>query len=71
MLDIDETTTVRELLTACPSVFPILLRHGMCEECRDDPPPVSLLYFAAKHCEGDIDGLLEELRSSIGVDSAQ
>jgi hypothetical protein len=68
MLDINENTTVRELLTAYPQVFPILLGHGMCEDCQDDPPPVPLGHFAAKHCNGDIRGLLQELRRSVGDD---
>ncbi len=70
MLRIDATTTVRELLTAHPQAFSVLLSHGMCEDCRDDPPSVPVRHFAAKHCNGNIEGLLEQLRRSAGVDYA-
>ncbi len=62
MMTIDETTTVRELLTAYPNTFPILLNRGMCSDCETAPPAVPLSHFADKHCGGNIQGLLEELR---------
>lgn len=68
MLVIDATTTVKELLTARPEVFPVLLGHGMCEDCQADPPPVPLGHFASKHCGGDVDGLLDELRQAMKED---
>jgi hypothetical protein len=55
-------TTVRELLSAHPEVFDVLLGHGMCADCQDNPPPVPLAHFADKHCAGDLAGLLEELK---------
>ncbi len=70
MLRIEATTTVRELLTAYPQVFPVLLSHGMCEDCQDDPPPVPLQHFAAKHCNGNIEDLLQQLRRSLAVERA-
>jgi len=65
MLPIDGTTTVRELLAAHPAAFGVLLGHGMCEDCRSDPPPVPLAHFAAKHCGGDLTRLLGEIRGAI------
>ena len=65
MMSIDENTTVRDLLTACPQAFEVFLRHGMCEDCKADPPPVPLHHFARKHCGGDVPGLLEELNRAI------
>ncbi len=62
---INESTTVRELLKAHPKVFSVLLAHGMCEDCQADPPPVPLGVFAAKHCEGNVDGLLDEIKRAI------
>ncbi len=62
VITIDKATTVRELLTAYPNTFPILLNKGMCSDCESAPPPVPLSHFADKHCGGDIQGLLEELR---------
>ena len=58
-----EDTTVRELLTTHPEVFDILLGHGMCADCQDDPPPVPLHHFARKHCGGDVLGLIRELEA--------
>ncbi len=65
MESIDASTTVRELLAAHPETFAVLLGHGMCEDCRADPPAVPLGHFAAKHCGGDIAALLVELRAVI------
>jgi hypothetical protein len=59
--------TVRELLTTCPQAFDVLLAHGMCEDCREDPPPVPLRHFARKHCQGNVDGLLTEIRAATGI----
>ena len=70
MLTIDETTTLSELLTAHPQALSVLLSHGMCDECREDPPSVPLRHFAAKHSHSNIEGLLEQLRRSAGVDYA-
>ena len=65
MLAIDENTTVRDLLAAYPQAFDVILRHGMCEDCQADPPPVPLHHFARKHCGGDTPGLLKELNAVI------
>ena len=66
-MTLTETTTVQELLTTHPQAAEVLLRHGMCDDCRDNPPPVPLCHFARKHCAGDIAGLLGELQSAIGA----
>ena len=65
MLKISETTTVKDLLSAHPEVFPVLLRHGMCADCQEDPPPVPLSIFAVKHCGGNLLGLLKEIREAM------
>ncbi len=66
MMTIDSSTTVRELVTAFPATFDVLLRHGMCPDCQADPPPVRLGHFAEKHCNGDVSGLLAELKGAAG-----
>lgn len=65
MLELNALTTVRDLLTAHPGVFPILLGHGMCADCQANPPPVPLGTFAAKHCGGNLEGLIAELDEAI------
>ena len=65
MLNLNGDTTVRDLLSTHPNVFDVLLGHGMCADCREDPPPVPLSHFAGKHCAGDLAGLLEELNQVI------
>ncbi len=65
MMTIDESTTVLELLTAHPQTFDVLVNHGMCEDCKADPPPIPLHHFAAKHCSGDVEGVLHQLREAI------
>lgn len=65
MIDIDENTTVREILMAHPEAFDVFLRHGMCEDCQADPPPVPLHHFAGKHCGGDVRGLIGELNAAV------
>jgi hypothetical protein len=64
-MTITPTTTVRDLLQAHPQAFAVFERHGMCSDCRAAPPPVPLQQFATKHCNGDIAGLLSELRAAI------
>ena len=66
MLEINGKTTVKDLLEIHPEVFPVLLGHGMCADCQDDPPPVPLAHFAEKHCEGRISELIAEIRSAMG-----
>ena len=65
MMKIDGHTTVREILGAHPETFPVFLAHGMCADCQADPPPVPLHHFASKHCGGNIQGLIAELRSAV------
>ncbi len=70
MFMLSESTTVRALLTAYPQVFPVLLNHGMCADCRTDPPEVPLARFAEKHCGGDLAGLIDELRGAMDSPAA-
>ncbi len=65
MLTLTALTTVRDLLAAHPQAFDVLVSRGMCEDCKADPPPVPLGHFAAKHCGGDLSGLIEELGRAI------
>ena len=65
MIDLKESTKVSDLLAAHPEAFGVLLAHGMCEDCKAAPPPVPLGHFATKHCNGDLSGLIAELRSAI------
>ena len=69
-MELTATTTVRELLHTHPSAFDVLLRYGMCSDCQHDPPLVPLEHFATKHCAGDLDGLIAELRGVIGEASS-
>jgi hypothetical protein len=69
-MQLTPTTTVREVLTAHPTAAEVLLRHGMCADCQDNPPLVPLHHFATKHCGGDLDGLIEELTQAIGPQGA-
>jgi hypothetical protein len=66
-MELMTTTTVSDLIGAYPEAFEVLMRHGMCADCRQSPPPVPLAHFAQKHCDGNIAGLLDELRAAIGV----
>jgi hypothetical protein len=65
MMVINGDTTVRELLMQHPEVFDVLADHGMCADCKIDPPPVPLHHFAGKHCSGDVEGLIVELRQAM------
>jgi hypothetical protein len=62
---IDGNTTVHDLLGRHPETFTVFLAHGMCADCQADPPPVPISHFAMKHCEGNLDELLGELRSAM------
>ena len=57
-------TTVRELLTKHPNAFDVLASHGMCQSCKDNPPPVPLHHFAEKHCAGDLMGLIKQIEEA-------
>ncbi len=69
MLNIDGNTTVRDLLTAHPGTFDVLASHGMCQSCKDNPPPVPLEHFASKHCGGDLTGLIKQVEATIHADA--
>ncbi len=64
-MTLTENTTVRDLLQAHPETFPVLLNHGMCGDCRENPPPVPLSTFAEKHCGGNLTGLIAELQRAM------
>lgn len=65
MLNIDGNTTVRDLLTTHPNAFGVLASHGMCQSCRDNPPPVPLAHFARKHCDGDLENLIKQVKATL------
>lgn len=67
MLSLEASTTVRDLVTTHPEAFSVLLKHGMCEDCKADPPTVPLDHFANEHCGGDLHGLLDELKGAINA----
>ncbi len=67
MLSISPNTLVRDLLTVHPEAFAVLERHGMCADCRANPPAVPLQHFARKHCGGDIGGLLAEITATLSA----
>lgn len=64
---LDAATTVRDLIRTHPEAFAVLLGHGMCEDCKANPPTVPLRHFADKHCGGDVDGLITELNTAINA----
>lgn len=65
-VDLTPETTVRHVLTNYPQTFTVFERHGMCADCRVQPPPLPLHHFAGKHCGGDVAGLIRELEAAIG-----
>ncbi len=69
MNSLDAATTVRDLIIKHPAAFSVLRGHGMCEDCKADPPTVPLQHFANKHCGGDVDGLIQELKMAINPQS--
>ncbi len=53
-----------------PQAFDVLVSHGMCQDCKDDPPPVPLEHFVQKHCNGDLKSFIEQVEAAIrGNDS--
>lgn len=69
-LELTAETTVRDLLTTHPAAAGVLLRHGMCADCQQSPPPVPLGHFAFKHCGGDLDGLIREIQAALDGQAA-
>jgi hypothetical protein len=64
---ITPVTTVKEILTSYPEVFPIFEKYGICDDCRTMPPPVPLGHFALHHCNGDVAGLIDELLRALNA----
>jgi hypothetical protein len=64
-MDINEQTTVRDLLTTHPEAFGVLRARGMCGDCETSPPPIPLHHFASKHCNGDVAGLIAAIRDAV------
>ncbi len=54
-------STVRQILHAYPQAYEVFQAHGMCADCKEDPPPVPLHHFAGRHGVGltDLIGQLE------------
>lgn len=65
LMTINGDTTVRELLTEHPGAFDVLASHGMCQDCRDNPPLVPLQHFALKHCGGNLRSLIEQIETAL------
>lgn len=55
---------VCDVLNETPTAFAVFERHGMCQDCKDNPPPVPIRHFAEKHCQGRIDEFLAELNQA-------
>lgn len=58
---------VCEVLTRHPAAWNVFVRHGMCEDCKQSPPPVPISHFATKHCDGRIEDFLNELNGELGL----
>ncbi len=48
-----------------PEAFDVFERHGMCADCKQSPPPVTVSHFANKHCNGNVEGFLHELNQHL------
>ncbi len=64
-MPIDPHSTVQELLAEHPVAFDVLAGHGMCEDCKANPPQVPLEHFAQKHCGGNLSGLIAEIEKAL------
>lgn len=60
------TDLVCDVLTKHPAAWSVFESHGMCEDCKKSPPPVPVMHFVNKHCDGKIDEFLQEIHASIG-----
>ncbi|MGC9329044.1 MAG: hypothetical protein ACP5I1_15520 [Candidatus Hinthialibacter sp.] len=56
---------VCDVLDKYPAAWPIFERHGMCEDCKQSPPPVPVHHFVTKHCNGNIDAFLQEIHETV------
>lgn len=55
---------VCDVLSQFPTTWDVFLRHGMCEDCKDSPPPVPIQHFVNKHCGGKTEMFLAELQEA-------
>lgn len=62
---VQATDLVCDVFANHPSAFDVFERHGMCEDCKQSPPPVPVSHFVEKHCNGQIDAFLSELNDHI------
>lgn len=56
---------VCDVLAKYPQTWDVFIRHGICEDCRQSPPPVPVSHFANKHCNGRIEMFLQELTNAV------
>ncbi|MBI1388827.1 MAG: hypothetical protein GC154_10315 [bacterium] len=61
------TDLVCDVLQRHPEAFSVFERHGMCEDCRQSPPPVPIAHFAEKHCDGRVEAFISELSECVGA----
>ncbi len=59
------TDLVKDVLSTHAQAWAVFERHGICEDCRNDPPPVPIQHFVDTHCDGKIDEFLDELNTAI------
>lgn len=58
------TDLVCDVLNQHASAWDVFERHGICEDCKQSPPPVPIQHFVDKHCEGRIEEFLNELNQA-------
>ena len=56
---------VCDVLTNYPQTWDVFIRHGICKDCQQSPPPVPVMHFVNKHCGGQIELFLQELKNSV------
>lgn len=56
---------VSDVLGRYPKAFEVFERHGMCEDCRESPPPVPVSHFIHRHCGGRAEEFLGELNAHV------
>jgi hypothetical protein len=56
---------VCDVLAKHPQTWDVFERHGICEDCKQSPPPVPIMHFVEKHCDGKLDEFLQELNTAV------
>lgn len=61
------TDLVCDVLANHTAAWEVFENHGICADCKHNPPPVPIQHFVDMHCDGRIDEFLHELNSAISV----